>query len=236
MTFMILGDICTRKCRFCAVKTGKPQPPDPSEPERVARAIKDLSLRYAVITSVDRDDLEDGGAGHFAETVLKIKEHTPHCRIELLIPDFKGSHSALMKVLASKPDVLGHNVETVPRLYPSVRPQGNYSRSLRLLQRAKSFGITVKTGFMVGLGEEWEEVLQMMWDIKATGCDILTIGQYLQPTKDNLPVVRYYSPWEFELLRTQAEQMGFQHVESGPLVRSSYRAGRDNCVIFKNLL
>lgn len=236
MTFMILGDTCTRNCRFCAVKIGKPQPPDPLEPERVARAIKDLSLRYAIITSVDRDDLEDGGAGHFAKTVLKIKEYTPHCRVELLIPDFKGSPSALMKVLASKPDVLGHNVETVPRLYPLVRPQGNYSRSLSLLQRAKSFGIIVKTGFMVGLGEEWEEVLQMMRDIKATGCDILTIGQYLQPTKDNLPVARYYSPREFKLLRIQAEQMGLQHVKSAPLVRSSYHAGGDNCVIFKNLL
>jgi lipoyl synthase len=222
-TFMILGDICTRSCGFCAVKTGRPNELDEQEPERVAEAIAKLGLRHAVITSVNRDELSDGGAGIFAETVRKTREASA-CTIEVLIPDFKGNHSAQDKVFAARPDILNHNTETVPRLYRSVRPQGKYDWTLELLSRAKAAGLMTKTGLMLGLGEMMEEVRAVMQDLVAIRCDILTLGQYLQPTEDHLPVVRFYHPDEFDRLKMEGEAMGIRHVESGPLVRSSYHA------------
>lgn len=223
-TFMILGDICTRSCGFCAVKTGRPQGLDREEPVRVAEAVKKLNLRHAVITSVNRDELEDGGASIFAETIRQIRRRVPGCRIEVLIPDFKGSYPALRTVIEARPDILNHNTETVPRLYRTVRPQGRYSWSLELLHRAKRHGMTTKTGLMLGLGETLDEVRRVMRDMRAVDVDILTLGQYLQPTKLHLPVVRYVTPAEFETLRREGLAMGFRHVESGPLVRSSYHA------------
>ncbi len=223
-TFMILGDVCTRSCGFCAVKTGKPTELDLEEPERVAEAVKALGLKHAVITSVNRDELSDGGAEIFVRTIHRIREQFPDCRVEVLIPDFKGSHEALMTVLEAKPDILNHNTETVPRLYSIVRPQAKYQRSLELLKRAKEFGAVTKTGLMLGLGESIDEVRTVMRDLVAIKCDILTLGQYLQPTKDHLPVVRYYHPDEFTQLKSEGLAMGFGHVEAGPLVRSSYHA------------
>jgi lipoic acid synthetase len=223
-TFMILGDVCTRSCGFCAVKTGKPTDLDLEEPERVARAVKTLDLKHAVITSVNRDELSDGGAEIFARTIRSIREQIPNCRVEVLIPDFKGSHEALMTVLEAEPDILNHNTETVPRLYSVVRPQAKYLRSLELLCKAKGFGAVTKTGLMLGLGESMDEVRAVMWDLVAIQCDILTLGQYLQPTKDHLPVVRYYHPDEFLQLKIEGLAMGFGHVEAAPLVRSSYHA------------
>jgi lipoic acid synthetase len=223
-TLMILGDVCTRSCGFCAVKTGRPTELDLEEPERVAEAVKTLGLKHAVITSVNRDELSDGGAEIFARTIRRIREQLPNCRVEVLIPDFKGSHEALMTVLAARPDILNHNTETVPRLYSIVRPQAKYPRSLELLKRAKEFGAVTKTGLMLGLGESMDEVRAVMRDLAAIQCDILTLGQYLQPTKEHLPVVRYYHPDEFAQLKTEGLAMGFGHVESGPLVRSSYHA------------
>lgn len=226
-TFMILGDFCTRACRFCAVKTGRPTGPDPDEPERVAEAAERMGLRHCVITSVARDDLPDGGAAAFAATVRAVRRRLPLCGIEVLVPDFNGSEAALSVVLEAKPDVLNHNLETVERLTPRVRSRATYRRSLQLLARSKRIapGIRTKSGLMVGLGEEWDEILQAMDDLREAGCDMLTIGQYLRPTLAHLPVVRFYAPEEFARLKEEGLRRGFRHVESGPLVRSSYHAG-----------
>lgn len=225
-TFLILGDICTRACGFCNITTGRPVGLDWAEPLRVARAVQAMGLRHAVITSVNRDDLEDGGAAVFAATVRAIRRLVPGCSVEVLIPDFQGSWEALKVVMEAGPDILNHNVETVPRLYRRVRPRAVYSRSLELLRRAKDMapGGVTKSGIMVGLGETVDEILETMRDIRAASVDILTIGQYLRPSKNNLPVERYYSPEEFRFFREQGMRMGFCHVESGPLVRSSYHA------------
>ena len=223
-TFMILGDTCTRSCRFCAVKTGKPTELDAQEPVRVAEAVKAMNVRHAVITSVNRDELYDGGAQIFADTIREIKKTSPGTRVEVLIPDFKGDEFALEIVLAAFPDVLNHNVETVPRLYSTVRPQANYKRSVELLDRAKRRGFVTKTGLMLGVGERTAEVLDVMDDLRKVNCDILTFGQYLQPTKEHLPVDRFVHPDEFKMLKDTGLGMGFRYVESGPLVRSSYHA------------
>jgi len=226
-TFMILGNICTRACGFCAVPSGKPAGlPDEQEPDRVAEAVERMGLRYAVVTSVNRDDQPDGGAAIFARTISEIRERVPACKVEVLIPDFRGDWKALETVVAARPDVLNHNTETVPRLYHQVRKGAVYARSLELLHRAKSLApeMPTKTGLMLGLGEEREEVLAAMQDLAAQGTDILTLGQYLQPTREHLPIVRYVHPDEFAEYKKLGEQMGFAHVESGPLVRSSYHA------------
>jgi len=225
-TFMILGDICTRACGYCAVAHGRPAGLDTAEPERVAAAADTMKLRYVVITSVDRDDLPDGGAAIFAETVRAIRRRRPECRIEVLIPDFQGKEAPLAAVLDAGPDILNHNIETVPRLYRMARPGGRYQRSLDLLRNARVHAphIPTKSGLMVGLGEEWDEVVATIADLAEAGCGILTIGQYLSPSPAHLPVARYYHPDEFEMLRVTAVNMGFGHVECGPLVRSSYHA------------
>jgi lipoic acid synthetase len=223
-TFMILGDVCTRSCGFCAVKTGRPSEVDGAEPQRVADAVAAMHLRHVVVTSVNRDELPDGGAGIFADTIRAIRRVKPGCTVEVLIPDFQGSEPALMTVLAAQPDILNHNTETVPRLYTTVRPQARYDRSLALLRRAKAAGAATKTGLMVGLGETADELLAVLTDLRGVGCDVLTVGQYLQPTREHLPVVRYYDPREFDDLRERARSLGFAHVEAGPLVRSSYHA------------
>ena len=226
-TFMILGDICTRACGFCAVPSGRPAgPPDADEPERVAQAVEQMRLRYAVVTSVNRDDQADGGSAIFARTIAAIRERVPDCRIEVLIPDLRGDWPALETVIAARPDVLNHNMETVPRLYHQVRRGAVYQRSLELLRRAKQLApaTPVKTGMMLGLGETREEVLETLAELAAQGVDILTLGQYLQPTREHLPVVRFVHPGEFAEYKRLGEQMGFRHVESGPLVRSSYHA------------
>jgi lipoic acid synthetase len=223
-TFMILGDTCTRSCGFCAVKTGRAEFLDKDEPRRVGEAVATMKLRHAVITSVNRDELFDGGAQIFAETIREIRGRVPGCRIEVLIPDFQGSEAALNIVLDAQPDILNHNTETVPRLYKTVRPQAHFNRSLELLFRAKEKGFLTKSGLMVGLGETMEEVIDTMSDLREAQCDILTIGQYLQPTKSHLPVERYVHPDEFAILKRTGLEMGFRYVESGPLVRSSYHA------------
>jgi lipoic acid synthetase len=226
-TFMILGNICTRACGFCAVPSGKPVgPPEEDEPYRVAEAVEKMGLRYAVVTSVNRDDQPDGGAEIFARTITEIHRRVPGCKVEVLIPDFRGEWSGLETVLAARPDVLNHNIETVPRLYREVRKGAIYERSLELLRRAKKFAPStpVKTGMMLGLGEERNEVLAAMEELAAQGTDILTLGQYLQPTREHLPVIRFVHPHEFVEYKRLGEQMGFGHVESGPLVRSSYHA------------
>jgi len=225
-TFMILGDVCTRACGFCAVQHGKPAGLDREEPARVADAVRSMDLRYVVITSVDRDDLDDGGALVFAETIRLIRDARPSCRIEVLIPDFQGREAPLRTVLDAGPDVLNHNTETVPRLYRMARPGGKYPRALELLRRARDYApvIPTKSGIMVGLGEEWHEVVETLADLAAAGVGIITIGQYLSPSASHLPVARYYHPDEFEMLRVTAANMGFGHVECGPLVRSSYHA------------
>jgi lipoic acid synthetase len=226
-TFMILGNICTRACGFCAVPSGKPAaPPDEHEPERVAEAAARMGLRYAVVTSVNRDDQPDGGAAIFARTIAEIRGRVPDCKIEVLIPDFRGDWQALETVVGARPDVLNHNTETVPRLYREVRKGAIYERSLELLRRAKSLApkMSTKTGLMLGLGETREEVLAAMRDLAAQGTNILTLGQYMQPTREHLPVVRFVHPDEFAEYKKLGEQMGFAHVESGPLVRSSYHA------------
>jgi lipoic acid synthetase len=227
-TFMILGDVCTRACKFCAVMSGRPPEYDLNEPERVAEAVQKIGLGYAVITSVDRDDLEDGGAYIFAETIRKTRERCGSVCIEVLIPDFQGNPSALASVVRARPDVLAHNVETVPRLYPLARAGSRYPRSLGLLRNVKSLDSEMKTksSIMLGLGENRDEVLAVMNDLRGVGVDILTLGQYLQPTRDHLPVVQYYPPQEFAELREHGLSLGFRHVESGPLVRSSYHAER----------
>jgi lipoyl synthase len=223
-TFMILGEVCTRSCGFCSVKLGKPLDLDYDEPGRVAEAVQELGLKYAVITSVNRDDKELGGADIFALTVEKIKKLNPQCKVEVLIPDFKGSIEALQIVLNSRPDVLNHNIETVKRLYHFVRPQANYEQTLELLKRAKEKGFVTKSGLMVGLGETNDEVIDLLKDLRAVNCDILTIGQYLRPTANHLPVQRYVTPGEFDMFRKLGYELGFKHIESGPLVRSSYHA------------
>lgn len=226
-TFMILGDICTRACGFCAVPSGKPVgPPDEEEPLRVAEAAARMNLRYVVVTSVNRDDQPDGGARIFARTITEIRRRIPNCKVEVLIPDFRGDWDALDIVLGEKPDILNHNTETVPRLYRQVRKGALYERSLELLLRAKQThpDVPSKTGLMLGLGEEREEVLATMQDLARQRTDILTLGQYLQPTRDHLPVVRFVHPDEFAEYKRAGEQMGFKHVEAGPLVRSSYHA------------
>lgn len=223
-TFLILGDICTRRCHYCAVTTGRPLPLDETEPGRVASAVKALGLRHAVLTSVNRDELPDGGARIFAETIRAVRRELPACTVEVLIPDFLGDESALETVLAAEPDILNHNIETVPRLFASVRPQGRYDRSVELLRAASSRGAVTKSGLMVGLGETREEVLAVMRDLRGAGCLIVSIGQYLQPTTAHWPVMRFYSPEEFHLFKDEGLALGFRHVESGPLVRSSYHA------------
>lgn len=225
-TLMLLGDTCTRSCGFCAVKTGRPQAIDEQEPERVAEAIAVLELRYAVITSVNRDDVADGGSHIFARTIRAVRQRIPSCRIEVLIPDFKGNWEALAEVVEARPDVLNHNIESIARLYDKVRPQAKYERSLELLQRVKTLAPTMRTksGLMVGLGEEVTELVATMYDLRRVQCDLLTIGQYLRPSPQHLPIERFYRPEEFAELKRQGEACGFMHVEAGPLVRSSYHA------------
>ncbi|MBW2631353.1 MAG: lipoyl synthase [Deltaproteobacteria bacterium] len=226
-TFLIMGSLCTRGCRFCAMSRGKPAPLDSEEPSRVAGAARQLGLSYVVVTSVTRDDLPDGGASFFSDTITKIHEDVPGAHVEVLIPDFQGDAQALASVIRARPDVLNHNVETVPRLYPAARPDSSYRRSLALLERAKKDApeIPVKSGVMLGLGETSKEIRQTLRDLADAGCDILTIGQYLQPSKKNLAVERFVHPDEFDEWRVAALEMGFSGVVSGPLVRSSYRAG-----------
>lgn len=223
-TFLIMGDICTRRCHYCAVATGRPSELDRDEPQRVAEAVQALGLRHAVITSVNRDELPDGGAAVFAETIRAIRGLLPSCTVEVLIPDFEGREAALQTVVAERPDILNHNIETVRRLFPAIRPQGKYVRSIELLTRAKQAGARTKSGLIVGMGETLEEIRGVMGDLREAACDILTIGQYLQPTKAHLPVARFYHPDEFAALREEGLALGFEHVESGPLVRSSYHA------------
>jgi lipoyl synthase len=225
-TFMILGDTCTRSCGYCNVIHGTPKPPDPLEPAHVASAVYAMELAHVVITSVDRDDLPDFGAGHFAQTIAETRARIPGCRVEALIPDFKGDEAALRTVLDARPDVLNHNIETVPRMYRMARPGGRYDRALQLLDRSRSYApdIPTKSGLMVGLGEEWDELVETLRDLHSAGCQIVTIGQYLRPSLANLPMTRYYAPWEFAELKRIGMELGFGHVESGPLVRSSYHA------------
>ncbi len=223
-TFMILGNICTRSCRFCNITVGKPTEYDLQEPQRVAEAVQQLNLRHAVITSVARDDLADGGASIFAETIRRIHELVPTCSVEVLIPDFKGDLDDLDVVLDAHPQILNHNLETVKRLQKEVRVQARYDRSLLVLEHAKSRGFLTKSGIMVGLGETWDEIIELFKDLRNIDCDILTVGQYLPPTRQHYPLDRFYTPQEFEELKRIAINLGFKHVESGPLVRSSYHA------------
>lgn len=230
-TLMILGDVCTRSCGFCNVRTGRPVDYDTDEPRRVARSVERMGLRHVVITSVNRDELHDGGAAIWAETIERIRSACPDTRVEVLIPDFAGDVAALEQVLTRRPDVLNHNMETVRRLYPAVRPQARYERSLGVLRAAVAAGLTTKTGIMVGIGERDDEIEQLMRDVQAAtrvdghgGCDILTIGQYLQPTPAHLPVARWVAPERFEAFARLGRSLGFGHVQSGPLVRSSYHA------------
>ena len=226
--FLILGDICTRNCRYCNVSHGSPSALNPSEPVDVAESVKKLGLKYAVITSVTRDDLSDGGASVFAETIREVKSLNPDCKIEVLIPDFKGDESALKTVMDASPDVVNHNIEVVKQLFPKIRPQGNYDTSIRVLSNIKKIDndIKSKSGFMVGLGENKDQIVKTMKDLRATNVDFLTIGQYLQPSKDHAPIIKYYTPSEFEDFKEIGIKLGFNHVESGPLVRSSYHAER----------
>jgi lipoyl synthase len=226
-TFLILGDTCTRDCGFCAVAKGTPLPPDPGEPDRVAAAVASLGLAYAVVTSVTRDDLPDGGAEAFAAVLRAVRATSPATRIEALIPDFGGDTAALEKVLAVRPEVLNHNLETTESLYPAIRrPRENYRRSLGVLAAAKARDSLTKSGLMIGLGESETDILRTFADLREVGCDLLTVGQYLQPSAAHPPVARYYTPEEFEALATAARRLGFREVVSGPLVRSSYEAGR----------
>jgi len=237
-TFMIAGDVCTRRCGFCAVSKGLPKPLDHEEPRHVAEAVHKLNLKHAVITAVNRDDREDGGASHFAETIQAVRRLNPDCKVEVLIPDFEGSDPALDTVLDAQPDVLNHNTETVPRLYHRVRPYARYAEwTLRLLKRAakrrdaESRGMLTKSGLMLGLGETTAEVVESMRDLRAVDCDVLTLGQYLQPAEKRLPVERFYAPEEFAELKLLGMEMGFKYVESGPLVRSSYHAHEHKPVV-----
>jgi lipoic acid synthetase len=229
-TFMIMGDVCTRHCGFCSVSKGRPAPLDPQEPDNIAEAVKRLSLDYAVITSVDRDDLPDQGAEHFARTIRAVRERSPGCKVEVLIPDFSGKMELLETVLAARPEVLGHNMETVKELYKKARPEAGYERSLAVLaeavrhRHANRTAVAVKSGIMVGLGETFDQVFETCKDIAETGCDILTVGQYLSPVKRSLAVQRFYTPAQFDRIREEGHRLGFKHVEAGPLVRSSYHA------------
>jgi lipoic acid synthetase len=229
-TFMLMGDVCTRHCSFCSVDKGQPGALDPGEPQRLAAAVAALQLKFAVVTSVNRDDLPDGGANHFSKTIEWIRALNPHCGIEVLIPDFQGSIQSLTRVLDARPNVLNHNVETIPRLYKRVRPDANYEQSMVLLKRAhdyrlkKNLSMKTKSGIMLGLGETPEEILSLMEDWRQSGVDIVTLGQYLPPTPNHLPLERFVEPSEFEMYRQHGESMGFVRVESGPLVRSSYHA------------
>jgi lipoic acid synthetase len=225
-TFMILGSTCTRSCGYCNVTHGAPLPPDEQEPVKVASAIHALGLEYVVVTSVDRDDLPDFGASHFARTITETRARIPGCRLEVLIPDFQGDEAALRTVLQAGPDVLNHNIETVPRLYRTARPGGRYPRALEVLRRSRDIAppIATKSGLMVGLGEAWDEVVDTLRDLRSADVNIVTIGQYLRPSLANLPMVRYYTPDEFAELKRIGLDLGFAHVESGPLVRSSYHA------------
>ena len=225
-TFLILGDVCTRNCGFCAVTTGRPTGLDLEEPERLARAVQKIGLRHIVITSVTRDDLPDGGAAIFAATITRLRDYVPDCGVEVLIPDFQGNWDALATVMEARPDILNHNLETVPRLYRRVRPKAVYAQSLELLRRAKALApnAVTKSGLMVGLGESREELLQTFRDLRARDVDVLTVGQYLRPTMRHLPIERYVPPEEFAALKVAAQAIGFGHVEAGPLVRSSYHA------------
>ena len=225
-TFMILGDICTRACAYCAVTTGKPVGLDLEEPARLAETVERMGLKYAVITSVNRDDLPDGGAFVFAQCVRQVRKRVPGCKVEALIPDFEGNWSALDTVMSARPDTLNHNIETVRRIFGRVRPKGDYDQSLELLSRAKALdpGAVTKSGMMVGLGETWDEILRTMSDLRSVDCDLLTIGQYLRPSQKHVALARWYTPEEFAELKREAEALGFQHVASGPLVRSSYHA------------
>ena len=225
-TFLILGDICTRRCHYCSVETGRPHAVDREEPRRIAEAVHALGLRHAVITSVNRDELPDGGAAIFAETIHLIRHTNPGCTIEVLIPDFEGNPTAIDLVCQARPDVLNHNIETVPRLFPSLRPQGKYPRSLEVLDRAHAQGLRTKSGLIVGMGETPDEIRTVLQDLRSVGCDVVTIGQYLQPTKAHVAVTRYYEPSEFAIFKTEALGMGFTHVESSPLTRSSYHAAQ----------
>ncbi|HET9475874.1 MAG TPA: lipoyl synthase [Dehalococcoidia bacterium] len=227
-TFMILGDTCTRSCGFCAVKTGRPGALDKLEPMRVAHAVREMGIQHAVVTSVNRDDEADGGAAIFAETIRRIRKLSPGTSVEVLIPDFMGDWEALATVMAAQPEILNHNTETVPRLYPRVRPKARYERSLELLRRAKELdpGTVTKSGLMVGLGETKHEMLMVFADLVDRGVEVLTVGQYLRPSRKHLPLVRYWSPEEFDELKSDAQALGFRHVEAGPLVRSSYHAER----------
>ncbi len=232
-TFMILGDTCTRSCGFCNIKVGIPNELDVEEPKRVVQSVVELNLRHVVITSVNRDELKDGGSTIFKECVRLIREQKPDCTVEILIPDFKGDEDAFNIIMQNPPDILNHNMETVPRLYHAVRPQAKYERSLELIKWFKSKGLKTKSGIMVGIGEKTEEVLELMKDLVAHGCDILTIGQYLQPTKLHLPVDRFVTPEEFKMYKYEGLKIGFKIVESSPLVRSSYHADEHARAIFK---
>ena len=229
-TFMILGDICTRACTYCAVTSGRPLPVDPAEPIRLASSVERMGLQYAVITSVDRDDLPDAGASMFAECIRQIRSRVPGCRIEVLIPDFGGMRESLEVVMDAGPDTLNHNIETVRRVFPWVRARGDYDLSLELLARAGTMRpeVPTKSGMMVGLGETYSEVIETMRDLRSVDCDLLTIGQYLRPSQKHAPMTRWWTPQEFEELREEGLAMGFRHVASGPLVRSSYHAGEQH--------
>ena len=224
-TLLILGDTCTRNCRFCHVTPGKPETVDLDEPRRIAESVSLMQLDHVVITSVTRDDLPDGGAGIWAETIRLVRKQSPDTAVEALVPDFRGDHASLEQVIVARPAVFGHNMETVRSLYPTARPQADYDRSLQVLTQAKAAGLTTKTGIMLGLGETDDQVEQTLRDVvETTRCDILTLGQYLQPSPDHLPVARWVSPAQFEQLAALGRQLGFHHVEAGPLVRSSYHA------------
>lgn len=224
-TFMILGDICTRNCSFCAVQHGRPLPMDLGEPAALADLVYDLGMKHVVITSVTRDDLPDGGANHFANCIKEVRARIPNVTVEVLIPDFQGNHRSLMTVIEAEPDIINHNIETVPRLYGCVRPQAVYSRSLELLDRVvRESHIATKSGLMLGLGETWGEVLQVMNDLRGVSCKILTLGQYLQPSVDHFPVVDYIHPYVFARLKLEGYKRGFRQIEAGPMVRSSYHA------------
>jgi len=225
-TFILLGSVCTRRCHYCNVPTGRGLPPDPDEPDKVAEAARDMGLRHVVVTSVARDDLRDGGAGHFARTILALRRELPRATVEVLIPDFKGREEDLRQVMGARPDVLNHNIETVRRVFPRVRPQGNFDRSLELLRRVRAMDpdVIVKSGFMVGLGETNDEVRDLLGELRKVGVQAVTIGQYLRPTFDHAPVDRYVTPGEFETFRGWAKVMGFAYVAAGPFVRSSFNA------------
>ncbi|KAB8142472.1 lipoyl synthase [Chloroflexia bacterium SDU3-3] len=225
-TFLLLGDVCTRGCRYCAIAKGKPAPIDEQEPERIADAVEHLRLKHAVLTSVNRDDAPDGGAHIFAESIRLIRQRLPDCKVEVLIPDFEGNWDALAVVMQARPDVLNHNIETVPRLFRRFRPKASYTQSLELLRRARELGggVVTKSGIMVGAGEQPAEVIEVMDDLRSMDVDVITIGQYLAPTSSHWPIDRYVTPAEFQMYREEGARRGFRHVESGPLVRSSYHA------------